>query len=249
MTVRGIFVAGTGTGVGKTVAAALILRLLRARGLNAAPMKPVQTGCRRDARGGMVAPDLEFALAAAGMNPDGHERSLMAPFRYEPACSPHLAGKLAGKCPDLETISENAAGLSGRYDALVAEGAGGTLVPLDERRTMRDLIERLGFPAVVVAGTGLGTINHSLLTLESLRARGIPVLGMIYNDSAPCGSEEERAIRDDNPRAIERISGAATLGTLGAIEGMDRGSISEAAWKKAGAQIPGISKILESLRP
>lgn len=201
MTGRGVFVVGTGTGVGKTVVAAGILRMLRSLGVDAVPMKPVQTGAALRSDGSWEAPDLEAALIAAGLSAGAEEKAHMAPCCYEPACSPHLAARLAGRSVDLERIAGSARWLAARHQALVAEAAGGVLVPLGAGALTADLVARLGLPALLVSASGLGAINHALLSLEALRTRAIPALGVVLCDSAPA-SEGERFIREDNALAI-----------------------------------------------
>ena len=142
---RGLVIAGTDTGVGKTLIAAGLLRRLRAEGIDAAPMKPVQTGAA--ARGGvLVAPDLDFCLAAAGLAPSHNEYADMCPYRFEPACSPHLAARLAGDTVDIERIAAAAARLAARRAALLVELAGGLAVPLNDRDTNLDLVRALALP-------------------------------------------------------------------------------------------------------
>ncbi len=198
---QGLFVVGTGTSVGKTAVAAGLLRMLRALGVDAVPMKPVQTGAALRADGTWEAPDLETALSAAGLSVDAAEKERMAPCCYEPACSPHLAARLAGRPVDLGRIEEAARWLAARHQTLVAEAAGGVLVPLGPSALTVDLVARLGFPALLVSPSGLGAVNHALLSLEALRARAVRVLGVVLCDTAP-PSEDERFIREDNALAI-----------------------------------------------
>lgn len=198
---RGLFVTGTGTDAGKTVAAAGFLRLFRSRGIDAVPMKPVQTGARRDEDGTLSAPDLDRSLAAARLSPNAAERALMAPFLYEPACSPHLAARLYGRPVDPDAILAAAEKLAARHDALVVEGAGGVLVPIDERRTMADLMARFGLPVVLVSPGGLGAINHALLSIEAIRSRGLRLLGVVMTETRPV-PEVARYIHEDNARTI-----------------------------------------------
>lgn len=156
-----VFVTGTDTGVGKTVIATML-----ARGTGAHYWKPVQTGASEGT-------DADFARAWLGA-----ERVLPETYRFDPPVSPHLAAEWAGATIDLQrcmTVFRSAP------RPLVIEGAGGVLVPLGREASMIDLIVRLGVAAVVVASTRLGTINHTLLTLEALRARAVPVCGVIMN--------------------------------------------------------------------
>ena len=198
---QGLFVTGPGTDVGKTVTAAGFLRLLRSRGIDAVPMKPVQTGSKRDADGTWNSPDLDVSLAAAHLSADAADRARMAPFLFEPACSPHLAARLYGRPIDTGAILEAAEWLSARHDALVVEGAGGVLVPIDGRRTMVDLMVLLALPVVLVSPGGVGAINHALLSIEAIRSRGLRLLGVVMTETHPV-PEVSRYIHEDNARTI-----------------------------------------------
>ena len=210
---KGLFITGTGTDVGKTVAAAGLLRGLRARGLDAVPMKPVQTGARHDPDGSWNAPDLDLSLNAAGLAPPHAERLRMAPYLYEPPCSPHLAARLYGRPVDPAVILESAEWLAARHDALVVEGAGGVLVPLDERRTMADLMVFLGFPVVLVSPGGLGAINHALLSIEAIRARGLRLLGVVLVEKRPV-PDVARYVHEDNARTIAELGRTTILARI-----------------------------------
>ena len=178
---NGIFITGTDTGVGKTLAAACILRLLRSGGIDAVPMKPVETGVSPETRGS----DIEFSLDAIDFHPTLEEFLLMRPYAYEELCSPELAGGLAGFYPETAVIKECARELASRHDGIVVEGAGGVMVPLNREENMLDLMRELSLPVVLVARAALGTINHTLLSLEALRSAGLTVLGVILNSAVP----------------------------------------------------------------
>jgi dethiobiotin synthetase len=181
---NGVFVTGTDTGVGKTMVAAGLLGALRQAGSDAVPMKPVQTGCSRR-HGVWVAPDLEFSLKAAGMTPGAKDLARMAPYCFRPACSPHLAARRGGQRISLSRIRGAFQELQSAHDFVVVEGAGGVLVPLDDRRTMIDLMITLGIPVVLVARPGLGTINHTLLSIRALRLAGLDILAVVINHASP----------------------------------------------------------------
>lgn len=198
---RGVFVTGTDTGVGKTFVAGALLGALRRCGCDAVPMKPVQTGCR-GRRGALCAPDLDYCLAAAGLRPSSEEKALMAPYRFRPACSPHLAASLAGTGIRVARILAAARRLAAAHGFLVVEGAGGVLVPLGGGVCMGDLMQRLGLPVLLVARPGLGTINHTLLSLEALRQRGLCVAGVIFNHACP---DRADVIARDNVETVERL--------------------------------------------
>jgi len=238
---RGVFITGTDTGVGKTVVAAAALRYLGGH-VRAAPMKPVQTGAVR-AAGRLRAPDLDVCLEAAGLAPGEEELRLMNPYAYEPACSPHLAGRLSGRHPQISHIVECARSLLSDYEALVVEGAGGVLVPLDESHTMLDLMKAMGMPVVLVARAGLGTINHCLLSLEALRCAGLEALGVLFNRTAH-GAED--FISRDNPAAVERFGRVPVLGDIAYEPGLAGGRAE--SWRRFEEAFWGLPRILEAIR-
>jgi dethiobiotin synthetase len=197
--VRGLFVTGTDTGAGKTVVAAAIVAALRARGERVAAFKPVVTGTD-DPPAGDWPPDHELLARAAGMAP-----AEVAPRTFGPPVSPHLAAELADRPLDLDTLVGRARGLAADADVLVVEGVGGLLVPLTPVVLVRDFAVALGLPLVVAARPGLGTINHTLLTLEAARAAGLRVAAVVLTPWP------------ERPSMIER-SNAATIARLGEAE-------------------------------
>jgi dethiobiotin synthase len=210
---KGFFVTGTGTGVGKTVATTLLVHGLRAAGIDAVPAKPIQTGCVPGADGALLAPDLVEVLAATHLDPDPETRALMAPLCYTDACSPHLAAAREGRPVNTAAVVAALKELNTRHEWIVAEGAGGIMVPLDGDTLMIDLVAWLGLPVVVVAHAGLGTINHTLLTLGALSARGITAAGVILNEVDPVAPEDVYII-EDNMQSIARLGRVDVLGRI-----------------------------------
>ncbi len=203
----GFFITGTDTGIGKTFVTAGLLAALRRRGVDAVPMKPVQTGCEK--RGGeLLAPDLELCLATAGLTPSPEERALMAPYRFRPACSPHLAAERAHVRIDEGHIRRATRQLAVTHDCLLAEGAGGVLVPLDDRCTMLDMMRLFELPVLLVARPGLGTINHTLLSLRVLGDAGLTVAGIVINQAVP---GPWGLIENDNVKTVERMGRVPVL--------------------------------------
>lgn len=205
---QSVFITGTDTGIGKTTVTAALLAAARRAGIDAVPMKPVQTGCAR--RGRLVtAPDPEWCLAAAGLTVTPREMAAICPYRFLPACSPHLAARLALASIRLPRILAALRALRRRHATVIVEGAGGVLVPLGLRLQTVDLIRATGLPVVLVARAGLGTLNHTLLSLEALRSRDIPVAGVVLVQT---GAEEGHpAIADDNRRTIIRLGRVRVL--------------------------------------
>jgi dethiobiotin synthetase len=196
--VRGLFVTGTDTGVGKTVVAAALAAALREGGARVAAFKPVVTGLDEPEPG--RPPDHELLAAAAGADPQA-----VAPLRFGPAVSPHLAAELAGTPIEPAALVRAARDLGAHSDVLICEGVGGLLVPLTPGYLVRDLAVELGLPVVIAARPGLGTISHSLLSVEAARAAGLAVRAVILTPWAAEPTVVERSNRD-------------TIAALGAVE-------------------------------
>ena len=209
---KGIFITGTDTDVGKTIVTAGLLNLLRSKGINAVPMKPVQTGCVLQ-NGEYSVPDLDFSISCSGLTYTAEEYNLMSPYRYGPACSPHLAGRLTDDFPRIENIIDNLKKLEMRNDFIIIEGAGGIMVPLNDNDMMIDLMKATGYPVILAAHTGLGTINHTLLSIQVLRSAGIDIIGVIFNNTKP-PSETSAFIREDNVKAIAEFGSVNVLGVI-----------------------------------
>jgi len=135
----------------------------------------------------------------------------MAPYCFKPACSPHLAAKLAGTRISLKRIEIAYRRLSRKYDGIIVEGAGGVLVPLNAKETMLDLMVRLQLPVLLVARPGLGTINHTLLSLRVLAEAKLKVLGVVLNQTSPGRWGQ---IEEDNRRTIERMGNVKVLACI-----------------------------------
>lgn len=213
---KGFFVTGTDTGVGKTVVSAALVAAARARGIDAVPMKPVQTGCTLNGRM-HVATDLEFALSMSGLRPAPAERERMAPYCFQPACSPHLAARLARRPIRIDHICTAARRLERDHDALVVEGAGGILVPINAKRTQLDVMVRLDLPVILVSPPGLGALNHTLLSLERLHDAGLTVAAIMIVCTAAGGA---RYIEDDNRQTLKSFTGLPVMGPLPYMRGI-----------------------------
>jgi dethiobiotin synthetase len=191
----GVFVTGTNTEVGKTVVAAVLARTLAAEGRRVAVFKPAVTGLEEEGE-----TDHALLRRASGSNQSDEE---IAPYRYDPPASPHLAAALAGEEIDPERLREVARNAAAGADAIVCEGVGGLLVPLSPTYLVRDLAVDLGYPLVVVAAPGLGTINHTLLTLESARVAGLEVAVVALNP----WPEQPNEIERNNRETITELGG------------------------------------------
>ncbi len=198
ISVRRLFVTATDTGAGKTTVALALIAAFRARGQVVAAMKPCETGGGDDA---------ERLRAATGRALDPQ---LVCPFRFPLPASPEAAAHAAGGRVDVERIRDAAAALARDADVLLVEGAGGLLVPLGDGRNMADLARLLELPLVIVARASLGTVNHTLLTVEAARRRGLRVAGVVLSRALAAAGPDEPS----NPEAIARHGDVRVFGTL-----------------------------------
>jgi len=195
----GLFVTGTGTEVGKTVVAAVAARTLADDGLTVAVYKPCVTGLDE---GGEA--DHALLRRASGSSQSDEQ---IAPYRYGPPASPHLAAALVGEGIEPSRLLAAARAAGEGADALVCEGVGGLLVPLAGEYLVRDLAVELGYPLTIAAAPGLGTINHTLLTIEVARAAGLEVSAVVLTPWPEDPSEIERS----NLATIAALSGVEVL--------------------------------------
>ncbi len=173
--IRGCFVTGTDTGVGKTLVTAGLALVLRQRGCNVGVMKPIETGVEPNAVGTSDGERLQ--RAAASHDP----MESIAPYRLALPVAPLAAARHAQLHFNLNHIVKIYESLRDCHDLVLVEGVGGVLVPLTDGQTVADLIAQLALPALVVGRTSLGGINHALLTMDALRQRGIPLVGLMLN--------------------------------------------------------------------
>lgn len=202
-----LFVTATSTGVGKTFASVILLKNLQARGVRAGYFKPVMTGAQpQDA-------DSDTAVVQRLALPHVNVTEMVGQTFREPA-SPHFAAALEGKRIDVGRMVERIHQLREEHDCLVVEGAGGLAVPLDEEGALlSDLVVQIGAPILLVASTALGTINHSLLTVEHARARRIPVAGILFNGMTDTPREQ------DSIRTIVKLARVPLVGVIPQLAG------------------------------
>jgi dethiobiotin synthetase len=210
----GIFITGTDTGVGKTIAAAGLLLTLKQRGLNVGYMKPVETGCPV-LDGEVVPQDVRFIREVVGIRDD---LELMCPYRLKAAAAPSIASRLEDVHVDLGFIVDQYFQLSLLHEIVVVEGVGGLMVPLNNSDLVTDLVLQLGLDMLVVARPGLGTINHSLLTLNMAKVMGIPTSGVIINGF---GREAIGLPERTNPDEIEHFGNVPVLGIVPWLKDLD----------------------------
>ncbi|WP_320172472.1 dethiobiotin synthase [Maridesulfovibrio sp.] len=213
----GFFITGTGTDVGKTVVTAALARFFAQAGKSVLPVKPVQSGGIIRPDGRMDSPDGEvYKAAGAAWNPD-----LQCPFIFEPACSPHLAASLSGSGLDVDEVAARVRAIEAETGALLlVEGAGGIMVPLNDRMTMLDLMRALEYPVILAAENKLGGINEVLLSVAALRQAKLEIAGIIMT-SANGPAPSEYGMAQDNIRCIESFSGVRVLGSIPHIQNWD----------------------------
>lgn len=202
---QSMFVTGTDTEVGKTFVSCAIVRQLAATGLRVAVMKPIASGAQR--RGKELRNDDALQLMAASNVDAPYE--WINPYCFEPAIAPHIAAQQVGIEMSYEPILTAYQRLCERSDVVVVEGVGGWFVPLNSQQTVAELAVRLQLPVVLVVGMRLGCINHALLTIEAIRAKGLDVHGWIANilDSA-------MPFLQENIRTLKKFISAPHLGVM-----------------------------------
>jgi dethiobiotin synthetase len=217
---RGLFVTAIGTGIGKTLVTAILCRQLTLAGRKVRAIKPVVSGYTPDD----PASDPCLLLRALDQIPAPEMIAAIAPWRFVPPLAPHLAARREGRALSLDDVAAFCrAQEHDSRDYLLIEGAGGVMTPIDDEHTFLDLIARLGHPAVLVAGSYLGAISHTLTALDALRHRAVPVAGIVVSES------DNSAGLDDTIEAVCRFTGSATtVYALPRLAGSD-----DEKWRKA----------------
>lgn len=179
---KGIFITGTGTDIGKTYVTALMVKKLREAGYHAGYYKPALSGAKR-IKGRLRPGDAHYVANISGIESDIND---MVSYVYEAPVSPHLAGALEGNPARMEKISEDYKKLCKRYEYLCVEGSGGIICPIrydnDEHIFLEDIIKKLNLSTLIVADSGLGTINATILTIQYMIHKNIPIKGVIFNN-------------------------------------------------------------------
>jgi dethiobiotin synthetase len=219
---KGFFITATDTGVGKTVVAAALVRALSREGLSVCGMKPVESGCK--SKGGALIPaDGNFLKEVSEVS---EPISSITPVRFKEPLAPLVAAKRKGIKIDLKKIWLKFRELSEKYDAVVVEGIGGLMVPIKEEYFVSDLASDIGLPVIVVASAYLGTINHTLLTVEHAQSKDLDVAGIIFNHpSKPEGTVAEKT----NPDVVEDLAQVPVIGVMPYLEKMSASAIESAA--------------------
>lgn len=210
---KGLVIIGTDTDIGKTFVSAALLSALRRRGIDTGYMKPLQSGAFRK-EGILRAPDVEYILEKTGKELEPGEYEEVSPVRLELPLAPAVAARLREKEIDLSRVLTSYQRLQEKHKCLLVEGVGGLMVPIAKNTLLPELIKSLNLPVLVVTGPGLGTINHTLLTVKIAGRLGIEVSGIIINNYPV---EPDIATRT-NPDVISRFLNADILGIIPRFE-------------------------------
>ncbi len=203
---KNIFVTGTGTEIGKTYVAGLLVKKLHEAGEKSAYYKAAMSGNDKDADGNPIPGDAKFVKELGGIDQDLNE---MCPYIYERAYSPHLAAQIEGNPVNLDYVVEKLRDLEKKYDYITLEGSGGILCPLrfdDEEIYLEDLVKKAKLSSIIVADAGLGTINNLVLTAFYMKEKGMKVKGIIFNNFIPGD-----VLQEDNIKMCQHMSGLKVL--------------------------------------
>ncbi len=209
---RGYFITGTDTDVGKTWISLGIIEALKQQGKKVGVMKPVSAGCETTDAGLRN----EDALLLQQQSNIEINYGTINPYAFEPAIAPHIAAENEGMRIDIETIYQRFQTIQQQSDCVVVEGAGGWQVPLNDFQTLADLAKRLELPVILVVGMRLGCLNHALLSVESIRACGLPLAGWVANQVVP-----EMNCLDENIKTLQQMIDAPMLGHAPHLETLD----------------------------
>lgn len=204
---KAIFVAGTDTGVGKSMITGLLGRYLLENGYRVVTQKWIQTG----SAGNLRDIDTHLKLMAKRRSDFCGYLPSMAPYFFKLASSPHLAAGAEKKRIKISKIRRCLKNLSGGFDRVIIEGSGGLLVPLDKKLFLVDAIKKMRLPVLLVTANRLGAINSTLLSIEALKSRGIKTAGVVFNNIL---KNENGLILEDNPVTVKAFSGVEVFGTL-----------------------------------
>lgn len=201
-----LFITGTDTNVGKTIATALIVHLLREKNLSIIPYKPIQTGAILS-NNQWESPDVDIYKRINLLD----DSINYCTYLFKKACSPHLAAQIENVDILFNKVEETIKEYQTKHGGIVIEGAGGLYVPMTTTGTcIIDWIERLSIPTIVVAKAGIGTINHTVLTVKALQMRKVPIPGIIMNNT----ENDDIDIILDNKKMIEKLCHIPVIGTI-----------------------------------
>ena len=213
---KGYFITGTDTDAGKTWISLGIIEALKQQGKKVGVMKPISAGCEQT-ENGLRNQDALLLQQHSNIELD---YDTINPYAFEPAIAPHIAAADAGIRMDIESLYQKLQTIEQQSDCIVVEGAGGWLVPLNDFQTMADLAKRFELPVILVVGMQLGCINHALLSVEAIRATGLPLIGWVANQVS---AEMNRL--DENIETLQQMIEAPMLGHIPHLETFDAAAI------------------------
>lgn len=232
---KGFFVTGTDTGVGKTIITAALIKAAHILGFKACGMKPIETGCKRgensEGNNSLIPTDGTFLREITGT---GESIDLITPIRFENPLAPLPASEIEDKPIDLDKIKTAYKELSNRYDVVIVEGIGGLLVPIKRGYFVIDLAKDFGLPIIVVSKPGLGTINHTMLTVNYAINKGLDVAGIIINYTQP---PERTLAENTNPDIIRRLSPVPVIGIFPYLKDLESRTIERGVVKSLNLEI------------
>lgn len=202
-----VFITGTGTDIGKTYIAGLIMKRLIGSGVNAAYFKAAMSGNIRDEHGALIPGD---ALHVKKVSAIKQDIASMCPYIYEAAYSPHLAAKLEGNPIELDVVVNSFRKLAAKYECVIMEGSGGIMCPLSDELWLADVVKACGLECILVADAGLGTINAVGLTASYMRHEGLELKGVILNRF-----QNGNILHEDNKRMCEYVTGSRVIACVG----------------------------------
>jgi len=226
MKIQGLFITGTDTDVGKTHIACGVARQLLREGVDVGVYKPAASGAEQDDQGRAIWRDVEELWEATGRR---FERQQICPQQFAAPLAPPAAAAEEGRAVDRRLLRDGAEWWNSQCDFLLVEGVGGLLAPIAAEETVADLAVDLGFPLILVARLGLGTINHTLLTIEVARSRGLSVAGVILNESTPLGND--LSVKT-NAESISRFSEVPVLVTVRSGEDIQDAQTEPIDWRR-----------------
>ena len=201
--IKGFFITGTDTGVGKTVITACLLSLFRKYSLDAGVMKPIETGVRP---GQKIPSDAELLIQTSGV---ADSLSEVSPVRLKTPASPYQASLVENRSIDVKTILQQYRILATKHEYMLVEGVGGILTPITAKYKVIDLARDLGLPVIVVSRFTLGALNHTLLTVNTAQEAGLEIRGIIFNQITPA---KKTAVEKSQPDLIRKLSTVPVLG-------------------------------------
>lgn len=236
---KGLFITGTDTGVGKTIVTASLCRLLRQRGIDAVAIKAFATGITPEADWR----DNDPMLLAAAMDNE-LPAEVLAPVRLTAPLSPYDAARITGGTFDLDAVAGAIENIAARHEFALVEGVGGVMVPLTEDVYVSDFAKRLGLPALVVARSRVGTVNHSLLTVNALRQAGVQVMGLLYTRAASGDLALDERV---GPETACRFAKAACFGYVNRAHGLEIAQTVDEAIAALPLDDPSLQGLVEHL--